>query len=181
MKICSVDKCDRKHQAKGFCAAHYKRSKKETFYAMEAPIVSIELKECSISLCRETYYALDMCRMHWVRYNKGQDVLSPKFGSQSRLKHPLYNTWRSMKQRCFNSNSTAYRYYGGRGITICDYWLGKNGFTNFINDMGKRPTKNHSIDRIDNDGNYEPNNCKWSTKKQQIKNRRISIRKPAGR
>lgn len=81
----------------------------------------------------------------------------------------IYNIWLSMRQRCRNSNRPEYPRWGGRGITICPEW---NEFEKFRDDMGSRPSTNHSLDRIDNDGNYEPLNCKWSTPKEQANNRR---------
>jgi hypothetical protein len=90
-------------------------------------------------------------------------------------KSPEYHSWRAMKARCLNSNHHAYYNYGGRGITIHQEWI--ESFQKFYNDMGNRPTLEHTLDRIDNNGNYEPNNCKWSTKVEQCKNRRIGIRK----
>lgn len=81
-----------------------------------------------------------------------------------------YNSWDHMKRRCLNPNDPKYYRYGARGITVCARWLGDNGFQNFFNDMGFAPSPSHSIDRIDNDGNYEPANCKWSTPKEQANN-----------
>jgi hypothetical protein len=75
-----------------------------------------------------------------------------------------------MKQRCYNPKSNSYHNYGARGIRICDRWL--ESFNNFLEDMGYRPSPQHSIDRVDNDGNYEPSNCRWATKQLQGMNRR---------
>jgi len=83
---------------------------------------------------------------------------------------PLYHTWKSMKQRCNNPNDSDYQCYGGRGIKVCDRWA--KSYDDFESDMGEKPSKDHSIDRIDPDGNYEPGNVRWATSKQQARNRR---------
>lgn len=82
---------------------------------------------------------------------------------------PIYHVWASMRQRCNSQNAVVYKYYGGRGIRICDRWL--NSFENFYADMGEKP-EGMSIERIDNDGDYEPDNCYWSTHFQQSRNMR---------
>lgn len=83
-----------------------------------------------------------------------------------------YKSWKAMNQRCCNPNNESYDNYGGRGIRVCERWL--NSFENFYADMGDRP-KGKSLDRIDNDRKYCPENCKWSSAKEQSNNRRNSI------
>jgi hypothetical protein len=102
--------------------------------------------------------------------------INSKSKIHSKTKTVEFETWTSMKKRCYGTWHKAYHNYGGRGITVCDRWLEKNGrgFLNFLEDMGPRPDPEYSLDRINNDGNYEPGNVKWSTKKEQSNNRRVS-------
>ncbi len=85
---------------------------------------------------------------------------------------PEYHSWSCMIQRCTNPNRYSWKYYGGRGITVCDRWL---KFVDFLADMGARPPGT-SLDRINNDGNYEPGNCRWATPKEQQANQRKPIK-----
>lgn len=84
-----------------------------------------------------------------------------------------YGSWCGMKGRCHNKKDKAYKWYGGRGISVCERW--RDSFEAFYEDMGPKPSPELSIDRIDNDGNYEPGNCRWATAKQQTRNSRKRV------
>lgn len=91
-----------------------------------------------------------------------------------RRSSPEYSSWAKMIQRCENPNTNRFQHYGGRGIRVCSRW--RESFAAFIEDMGEKPSKKYSIDRIDVDGNYEPGNCRWALPSEQRMNRRDSVR-----
>ena len=98
---------------------------------------------------------------------------SRNFKSHGLTETDEYHSWCSMKGRCHNPSNKKYPSYGGRGITLCDRWM--DSFENFLADMGKRPTPRHSIDRINNDLGYSPENCRWATAKEQSLNTRRNV------
>ena len=113
-----------------------------------------------------------MTKAH-VKRNKtcGCERYIRKHGFANKIRE--YAIWKSIKGRCYNKSDQSYKKYGGRGIRVCDRWL--ESFSNFLSDIGFSPTKKHSIDRINNDGNYEPLNCRWATNTQQTRNQSSNI------
>jgi len=132
-------------------------------------------KELKVSLTHlRTNHTLS-CGCHKYSLIK-QNQPQRKHGHTKRngYRSPEYVSWRCMRDRCLYEKSQNYSSYGGRGITICDRWI--SSFENFFNDMGERP-KGFTIDRINSDGNYEPNNCRWADKLTQRMNQRVVDKK----
>lgn len=132
------------------------------------------MKKDTCEHCDEPVASKGMCRGHYEQITRGDGKIRPINKYDGRSSHPLYRTYKDMLRRCNNEKRSDYAYYGGRGIEVCDRWLGVagEGFWNFVEDMGDRPSSKHSIDRIDNDKNYTPDNCRWATQRQQRINSR---------
>ena len=165
MKICKVDGCNKKHLAKGYCSKHYTRFIKygDPNKTKEYPTI------CKIQGCEGRHIVKGYCRKHYTKIiSRGNTLNTDKRESHSMSNTRIYSIWNSMKYRCFNKNSKPYHRYGGRGITVCDKW--KNSFIAFYEDMGPKPFPKAEIDRIDNNGDYEPGNCRWVTPAVNVRN-----------
>ena len=130
--------------------------------------------ECKLDGCnKQSKRTQNVCSMHSERHRLKGSYGTPyplieKHGMQSSVE---YQAWNHMKDRCYNENYQSYHRYGARGITVCERWL--HSFNNFYKDMGNRPLDKSSIDRINNDGNYEPSNCRWATTLEQAQNKSV--------
>ncbi len=136
------------------------------------------MRICKIEGCENKHLAKRYCQKHYQRLKAHGDPLYTKIERHGMRKTTEYNTWDRMIQRCENINDKDYHRYGGRGITVCDRW--RNSFLAFFENMGKRPYSKAQIDRINNDGNYQPGNCRWTTCIENIRNSsrvKLSMRK----
>lgn len=133
------------------------------------------MKCCSVENCIKPHYARGWCIAHYMRWRStGYPTVIIDFRHKEvrRKDHPLYNTWVLMKQRCLNPQCPSYKYYGERGIKVCDDWL---NFDTFVRDVGSRPA-GRTLDRTDNNGPYAASNFRWATRSEQMLNTRRAVR-----
>lgn len=133
-------------------------------------------KQCSKPFTyvrRKKTFCSSQCMAEFYRGLRGEKSPSFKHGHASYEDSPEYVAWLAMKQRCFYTKHRSYSEYGGRGITVSPEWLGEGGFQRFLAHIGPKATPEHSLDRIENQGNYEPGNIRWATREEQNNNQRV--------
>ena len=158
MRTCSVEGCEKKHNARGYCSGHY-YARKQTG--------EFNLGTCKKEGCEEVHEAKGYCRKHYLQAKRNGE-----FGQESAIRYQIVRIYHSMQCRCLNPNSIGWDRYGGRGITICHEWGNLESFYKWAI-KGYRPGL--QIDRIDNSKGYSPDNCRWVTPKQQCRNRKDNI------
>ena len=171
MKICKIDGCNEKLFAIGLCHRHYKHFRKYGNYNLP-PKKMKNTGGCSIKGCNKPYFGKGYCSMHYARLARNGNpnkTINEFHGMTGTVE---YNTWRMMIARCKYPCVERYPRYGGRGIKVCERWL--TSFSAFYKDMGPKPFPEAQIDRIDNDGNYCPENCRWVTPSENCLNRSTS-------
>lgn len=160
--ICRIPECGRIVNSNGLCKNHIRKLR---LYG--DPLYKKVVRKCCVVDCHRKHYSNGYCDRHWNRIKSHGSINSTKdfHGMEGSTE---YATWLGMKGRCYNKNNHKYHRYGARGIYVCDEW--KNSFSKFFADMGPRPP-GLQLDRINNDGPYSKENCRWVTREENSRNR----------
>lgn len=166
---CKVPDCEANVRARGLCPKHYERLRVHG----DVSRGRVATLGCSVEGCTRSHLAHGLCGTHLARLKSNGDPEKVRRVVDGIKSNPLWTTWTSIKQRCLNPNSRGYRNYGGRGIRMHEPWVNDSrGFIEWVEStLGPRQA-GLTLDRIDNEGNYEPGNLRWADWSTQLRNRR---------
>jgi len=167
---CLVKECQRDGATRGYCRSHHHRLLRYGDPLGTPPPRKHKVNICQVIDCGKRTKYLQYCGEHYQKDKRNGSPLTSQRESHGLTETDEYKIWCGIKRRCFNKNEPGFKHYGERGITMCQEW--KDSFLSFYNYMGKRPSKDYSIERKENEKNYEPGNCIWATKEMQMNNMR---------
>lgn len=185
LRKCTAIECENPVYVKDLCQNHYSLLRKygDLDFVKRLQSKRHEKKvgpnrKCGVEGCDGKYRTMGYCNKHYKKFLKYGDPLFSKLEWHHMRGTSEHTTWAGMVARCTDMNHIAYENYGGRGIKIYDRW--RDSFIAFYEDMGPKPSPEYMIERKDNDGNYEPNNCIWTTPTEQVRNRRLNKNNSSG-